>query len=426
MRNPRLLKLFAVLAGVLLFGAACARDEGGGSAGGGGAECPDDEFGCVEIGADEPIKLGTLLVISGPNASLGLDSQYGVQVAVDMRGEVAGHEIELENQDDGCAAEGGQAGAQALVSDPQIVAVIGTSCSSAGVPAAEITSEKGVLMVSPSNTAPDLTDPETHQPFYARTAHNDKVQGAAMAQFVAEELDGQTAATIHDGSPYADGLQSVFADVFESQFDGEITEQEAIQVGDKEFRSVLTSIASQSPDYLYYPVFVPEGAAITQQARQTSGLSDTDLGGADGMLSSDFVAAAGGDSAEGMYLSGPDLSYSGGFYKDEFLPAYAEISGEKEGKVLSVFHAHAFDATNIVLDAIEEVAIETDDGGLLIPRTELRDAVFATEDYEGVIGNLACDENGDCNPQTTIAVNQVKNGEFVPVFQVELKLEETQ
>ncbi|MFN2488765.1 MAG: branched-chain amino acid ABC transporter substrate-binding protein [Actinomycetota bacterium] len=422
MDNPRWLKLVAVLAGLVLLAAACAREEGDGG-GGAAAECPDDEFGCVEVGSDEPIKLGTLLVISGPNASLGLDSQYGVQVAVDMRGEVAGHEVELENQDDGCAAEGGQTGAQALVSDPQVVAVIGTSCSSAGVPAAEITSDKGVLMVSPSNTAPDLTDPETHQSFYARTAHNDKVQGAAMARFVAEELGAKTAATIHDGSPYADGLQSVFADVFQSQYDGEITEQEAVQVGDTDFKPVLTSIASTNPDFLYYPVFVPEGAGITQQARQTSGLDGVDLGGADGMQTPDFIEAA-GDATEGMYLSGPDLSFSGNFYKDEFLPAYTEVSGEKEP--ISVFHAHSYDATNMVLDAIEEVAIESDDGGLLIPRTELRDALFATEGYEGIIGNLTCNENGDCNPQTTIAVSQVKNGEFKPVFQVTLELEETE
>jgi branched-chain amino acid transport system substrate-binding protein len=424
MKNLGWLKLVAALAAVLLVSAACARDEGGDGAAGGGAECPDSEFGCVEIGADEPIKLGTLLVISGPNASLGLDSQYGVQVAVDMRGDVLGHQVELENQDDGCTAEGGQTGAQALVSDPQVVAVIGTSCSSAGVPAAQITSEKGVLMVSPSNTAPDLTAPETHQPFYARTAHNDKVQGAAMAQFVGKELGATSAATIHDGSPYADGLQQVFADTFESEYDGQITEQEAIQVGDKDFKPVLTSIAAKSPEFLYYPVFIPEGAGITQQARETSGMETTDLGGADGMLSPDFIEAAGGDSAEGMYLSGPDLAFSGSFYKEEFLPAYTEVSGEDEP--ISVFHAHSFDATNMVLDAIEEVAIETDDGGLLIPRTQLRDALFETSGFEGVIGELTCNENGDCNPQTTIAVNQVKNGEFKPVFQATLTLEETE
>jgi branched-chain amino acid transport system substrate-binding protein len=414
----------ALLCSVVLISAGCARGGGGGAAGGGGAECPDTEFGCVEVGPDEPIKLGTLLVISGPNSSLGLDSQYGVQIAADMYGDVKGHQIELENQDEGCAAEGGQTGAQALVSDPEIVAVIGTSCSSAGIPAAEILSEQGILMVSPSNTAPDLTDPKTHEPFYARTAHNDLVQGAAMAQFVGKELKAKTAATIHDGSPYADGLQGVFANVFESDYNGQITTQEAVQVGDKDFKPVLTTIAAKKPDFLYYPVFIPEGAGITQQSRQTSGLANTDLGGADGMLSPDFIQAAGKEATEGMYLSGPDLGFAGTFYKQEFLPAYREIAGQEQ--TLAPFHAHAFDATNMVLDAIDKVAIEADDGSLLIPRTQLKDEFFSTTGYEGVVGELTCNETGDCNPVTTIAVNQVRNGQFKPVFQATLELSEVE
>ncbi|MDQ3751693.1 MAG: branched-chain amino acid ABC transporter substrate-binding protein [Actinomycetota bacterium] len=423
MKKPKWVVQVAILTCVLLMSAACARDSGGEDAGGGGGgtECPDSEFGCVEVGADDPIKVGTLLVITGPNSALGLDSQYGVEIAAQMRPDVAGHPVELTNEDEGCAAEGGQTGAQSLVSDPQIVAVIGTSCSSAGVPAAEITSEKGVLMVSPSNTAPDLTDPATHQPFYARTAHNDLVQGAAMAQFAAEEIKAKTAATIHDGSPYADGLQTVFSEKFESEYGGTITTQEAVQVGDKDFKPVLTSIAAEEPDYLYYPVFVPEGAGITQQAQQTAGLADTDLAGSDGMLSEDFVDAAGKDAAIGMFLSGPDLQYKGSFYQEKFLPAYKKEFGNPP----SVFHAHAFDATNMLFDAIEEVAVETDDGGLLIPRTQLRDAFFDTSDYKGIIGTLTCDENGDCNPTTTIAVNEVTPaGAFKPTFTVTLDLEE--
>jgi len=424
MFDKKRFSIISLLAVLVLVGAGCARDSGGGgAAGGGGEECPDSEFGCVEVASGDPITLGTLLVISGPNASLGLDSQYGVQIAADMRGDVLGHEIEFDHQDDGCLPEGGQTGAQALVSDPAIVAVIGTSCSSAGVPAAEITSEKGYLMVSPSNTAPDLTDPATHQPFYARTAHNDNIQGAAMAQFAAENRKATTAATIHDGSPYAQGLAEVFATVFEEQYGGQVTTEEAVQVGDKDFKPVLTSIASKSPDYLYYPVFVPEGAGITQQARQTSGLSDTDLAGSDGMLTPDFVEAAGEENTSGMFLSGPDLQFKNSFYEDEFLPAYKE----DYGKPASVFHAHAFDATNMIFDAIEEVAIETEDGGLLIPRTELKDAFFDTSGYEGIIGTLTCNEDGDCNPQTTIAVNEVTPaGAFEPAFIATLKLSETE
>ena len=65
-----------------------------------------------------------------------------------MRPEIAGHEVEFNHQDDGCSAEGGTAAARALVSEENIAGVIGTSCSSAGIPAAEILSAEGVMLVS--------------------------------------------------------------------------------------------------------------------------------------------------------------------------------------------------------------------------------------------------------------------------------------
>ena len=370
------------------------------------------EFGSVTIAEGEPILLGTALVVTGANEALGLDSLYGVQVAAERRPEVAGHAVEFNDQDDGCSAEGGQAAARALVSDPQIVAVIGTSCSSAGVPASEILSDEGVVLISPSNTAPSLTAPDTHEPFYLRTAHNDTIQGEAMARFACEELGVTTAATVHDGSPYAQQLQQVFADQFVELCDGTITAQEAINVGDTDFRPLLTSIAADSPEFLYYPIFVAEGGLMTSQAAETAGLEDTLLAGSDGIFTPDFLDAAGG-AAEDMYLSGPDLEYEGGLYADEFLPAYSEISGE--AAPISVFHAHAFDATNMIFDAIEAVGVEGEDGSLTIDRQALRDELFATSGYEGITGTLTCNETGDC-ADAQISVSQVQDDAFVRIW----------
>jgi branched-chain amino acid transport system substrate-binding protein len=417
----------AILVALMLVLAAC-QDGGGGATdqptagetdGGTGedptAVCAEDEFGCYEVGEGEPITIGTALVISGPDASLGLDSQYGAEVAAQLKndeGGVLGHEVTFDFQDDGCNAEGGQAAARNLTT-AEVLAIIGTSCSSAGVPASEIASEVGILMVSPSNTAPSLTAPDTHQPFYARTAHNDEVQGLAMAQFACEELGVTTAATIHDGSPYAEQLQGVFADAFASECGGETTTTEQVDPEQTDFSAVLESIGADSPEFLYYPVFVAAGALITQQARDIEALSDTQLAGADGMFTPDWIAAA-GDAAEGVYLSGPDLAYEGDFYTETFIPAYTEISGESEP--ISVFHAHAFDAANLIFAAIEEVAIEGDDGTLYVPRTALRDVVLNGEvSVDGITGTVTCDENGDC-ADPAISVSVVENGDFSRIW----------
>ncbi len=409
MKLSRLLVIVAVLS---LVAVAC-----GGGGGGTPEECEADEFGCVTVAAGEPIKIGTLLVITGENQTLGLDSQAGAELAVDYWGDnafdgtvgqIAGHDIELVNEDEGCSAEGGTAGAQRLVTDTQIVAVIGTSCSSAALGVADkIFGDQGIPLVSPSNTSPALTNPGTHNPFYLRTAHNDTIQGAVVAEFASQELGAASAATIHDGSPYAEGLANAFAAAFE-EAGGTITDQVSIQTGESDYSSILTDLATGGPELLYYPIFVAEGGLITQQAVENG--SFTYLAGSDGMFTPDWIAAAGAENADGVYISGPDLSQLAGdadFYENEFLPAYNETYGEPT----SVFHAHSFDAVNMVLTAIEAVAIEDGDT-LHIPRTALKDALFATENFPGLTGTLSCNENGDCQQSATIGVVTVENGDF--------------
>jgi branched-chain amino acid transport system substrate-binding protein len=380
------------------------------SSGAATGDCDSDEFGCVEIAEGEAIRIATALVISGADSNLGLDSQYGVEVAHEERAEAAGHEVELDFNDDGCSAEGGTTVAQQLAADTTVAAVIGTSCSSAGVPASEILSGAGIILLSPSATAPGLTLPDARQPFFFRTAHNDEIQGAAMADFAFNVLGVSTAATIHDGGPYTEQLQQVFADSFE-ELGGTITGTEAVDPEATDVSGQLTELAAGTPEFLFFPIFTQAGGQVARQAGETEGLEDTILAGADGLLSPAFIEAAGAENTEGMYLSGPQADF-GDRYQNEFLPAYTDISGEETP--ISAFHAHAYDAYNILLDAIEEVSFE-EDGTLFIPRTALKDYLAGLSDYDGLTGVLTCNENGDC-ANSTITVREVREGEFVPIW----------
>ena len=373
-------------------------------------ECTD-EIGCVEVAPDEPILISSALVISGPNAPLGLDSQYGVEIAIDFKGEILGHEVELLPEDDGCNAEGGQAAATKIVSNPQIVAVVGTSCSGAATPAIRIISDAGYVMVSPSNTAIPLTNPEgSWAPGYLRTAHNDRVQGAAMADFVYNELGLRKAAAIHDGDPYTEGLASNFSSNFE-ELGGEIVAFESEAADATNVEPLLTTIAAAGPEMIYYPLFIPLGSLVTNTAQDVPGLEGVVLAAADGMQSPSFLENT-ADTNEGLYASGPDLSFSNDFYQDEFLVTYQEKYGSEP---TAPFHAHSYDATMMILNAIEEVAQQASDGTLLIGRQDLRDALYATVGFEGITGTLTCDEYGDCAfPQ--ISVSQVQNNEFVRIW----------
>jgi branched-chain amino acid transport system substrate-binding protein len=365
---------------------------------GGGATC-EDEFGCVEVGSDEPIRIAYSFVISGPDASLGEDTKRGVEMAAEEiqlegqdAGMIQGHSIEVVGEDSLCTPEGGQTAAQKLAADDKIVGVIGTNCSSAARAAIPVLCGANLPTVSPSNTAIDLTLPDRPAEYhcYLRTAHSDSVQGAAAAEFAMNFLGISKAATVHDGSLYADQLQQQFVETF-TEMGGEITAQEAIQPTDTEMGSMLTRVAATGPELIYYPIFIAAGGHITSQARETPGLEETYLMGADGMFSPDFWEAA-GEAAVGMYHSSPDFSLFGDLY-----PAFLERHQAKYGEApLAPFHAHAYDAAMLIMQAVDKVAIDAGGGKLLIPRKALRDALYETANYQGLTGNLSCSEYGDC------------------------------
>lgn len=369
-------------------------------------ECTD-ELGCVTIGPDEPVHIAYWGVLSGADSTLGEDSKRGVEIAIDdMGGQFRGHEIQLTTEDALCTPEGGATAASKLASDTSLVALVGSSCSDETVGGIAAITNAGLTTISPSNTRPALSDPNRGPDYdgYLRTAHSDSFQGKAVAEFAYNVLGVRTAATIHDGSAYAEALQQVFADNFTS-LGGEIVAQEAVAKDATDMRPVLTSIAAASPEFLYYPVFVAAGGFITAQVREIAGLEDVKLAGSDGIFTPDFLKAA-GPNVEGMYLSSPDFSA----FPEGYAAFIEKHNAKYGGAPLSIFHAHAYDATNIIFAALEKVVIENPDGTLLVPRKALRDAIYATKDFPGITGTLSCSPSGDCGAPV-IAVYEVVNSD---------------
>jgi len=369
-----------------------------------------DKIGCVTIKPGDPIHIAYALVVAGPNETLGIDSRNGVEIAIDdAGGKILDHDIKFDGQDTGCAAETGQAAATKLAADPTIVAVIGTSCSSEARVGEPLLSQAGFVTISPSNTAPDLTEEgnANNYPGYLRTAHNDKIQGAKAAEYAFNVLGVKTAATINDGSLYADKLQQVFAENFK-QLGGTITAQLAVDPNGSDFSSILADIASGKPELIYMPIFQPAGPLIIQQTKKTPGLESVKLMGADGLFSPDVVTSA-GDDVEGFMVSSPLVT---GDAYNAFVAKYKTKFGKDP---ISIFHAHAYDAFNMVKAAIEKVAIKQSDGTILIPRQALRDAMYATKDFQGLTGVLTCTPTGDCaNP--TIGIYEYHKGQYPPTL----------
>jgi len=383
----------ALVGALALLGTACAPDKGGN---GGFTAGP---LGAVTVAPNAAIKIADLQTITGDTASLGQDQVRAVNIAIaDKGGKLLDHPIEHQVEDELCKAEGGTTAAQKVVADPQIVAVIGTSCSGAAVPAMEILASKGIVMISGSNTSPALTSDRqgkkgtANQKGYFRVAHNDIIQGQAAATFAYEKLKARKAVTIHDGDPYTEGLANAFGTSFK-ELGGQVALATAISKGDTDMRPVLTEVAATKPDLVFFPIFQPEGDFIVKQAKDFPALADTKrLMGADGLLSDTFIVIK---DTEGMYFSGPAtprLAKTRPPY-EEFVRKYEQKYNEKP---IQAFHAHAYDSANLLFAAIEKTAVREDDGTLHIDRQKLMDELYATKGFQGLTGTLACDQFGDC------------------------------
>ena len=355
--------------------------------------------GAVEVGEGEAVQIRSLLSITVV-PSLGAALRYGCELAAADFGSIHGHAVDLgEAMDAMCSPEGGRAGAEQIAADPQVLGVIGTSCSAAAVAASPVLSEAGLVMISPSNTSPLLTSDlagnanSDHHAGYFRVSNNDLYQARAVADFAYNELGLRRMAAVDDGDPYTSALVSAFASAFRA-IGGEVPVTSTIDKGETDMTSVLVEFAEAGPDGIFFPLFEGEGTPFAEQARTFDGLEGATLITGAALFVSEFL---GTPQSEGMYFAGPEADLGSNVN---------ESTGKSAGEVLAAFEsaygvptspywAHAYDATTVLLNAIESAA-EVDGGSMRVERAALREQLRATRDFEGLIGDLSCDEFGDC------------------------------
>ncbi len=354
-----------------------------------------DPIGCVEIAPDQPVKIGVLQVLSGDQEPFGLSGLRSIEMAVDDRGgELFSHPIELQIEDSLCSKEGGATAAAKIAADPQIVGILGPTCSGAAETATKVLSEAGRVLVSGSSTAPSLTsvggEAGPHwQPGFFRTAQNDALSGRAAATFAFEVLGVRKAATIDDGDPYTRGLADTFRQVF-SELGGEAVLSATVNKGDTNMEPVLTAVVTSGAELLFMPVFRPEGDYLVLQASAMEGLENVTLMTAEGLYLEAFLAAV-SEGGVGLHMVLPTPPE--GPAHDAFVSRYAAKYGEEPA---TSYYAPWYDAANLLFAAIETVAEQAPDGTLHIGRQALRDALYATSSFQGLTGSLTCDRYGDC------------------------------
>lgn len=356
-------------------------------------------LGTVTVLRGDAIEVRSLLAMTGA-PSLGEPARRGIELAVRDVATIRGRSIELgEPVDSGCSPEGGSAGARGIVADPQVVGVIGTSCSAAAVAASPVISQAGFAMVAPSTTSPLLTsdlagnpNPAYH-PGYYRVANNDLYQARALSDFAYNELGLRRIVTLHDGDPYTTALVGAFGAAFEA-LGGEVPVATGIRKGETDMTPVLSEFAAASPDGIFFPLFRPEGSPFAAQAKSFDGLEGVTLISGAALLVSEFLAEP---QSEGIYFAGPESDYGGnvnavtGKSAETVIAAYEAEYGQHP---TTPYWALAYDATTLLLDAIGAVAVE-EGGRLYVDRAALRARIGAVG-IEGLIGTISCDAFGDC------------------------------
>jgi branched-chain amino acid transport system substrate-binding protein len=358
-------------------------------------ECTD-AIGCVEVAPGEPIKIGALQALSGDLSLQGAELLRCTELALEDRGgDLLGHPIELQTADSMCSGEGGITAALKVAADPKLVGLTGPSCSGAAASAMGLVSEAGLVMIAGSCSAPSLTSVSGEpgvdwQPGFLRTAQNDAQVGRSAATFAFQILGVRDAATVHDGDAYTRGLTDTFEQAFR-ELGGEVVLAATVNKGDTNMRPVLAAVAASGAELVFLPVFRMEGDYLVQQAAEVEGMKNVTLMTAEGLYFDAFLRSV-GEAGVGMYFAAP-MRPEGPAY-DTFVSRYETRYGEPPAH--TPYHAHMYDATNLLLTAIETVAVQEHDGTLHIGRQALRDALYATSGYEGLTGSLTCDQHGDC------------------------------
>jgi branched-chain amino acid transport system substrate-binding protein len=383
---------------------------GGGSGGRGGGGGPT-----AKIVSDLPRQ--------GANRAQTTTMVNAINLAIDERNGKAGDiKIEYESLDD-ATAQAGQwdaakcaENAQSAAQDDQIIGWIGpfnSGCAAVEIP---ILNEAGLAMISPANTytgltkpTPDKSEPDKYYPTgernYTRVIVTDVQQGQAGATFMADE-GVKTVYILDDRETYGKGVADEFQQAAQD-LGIEVLGREGIDGSAPNYRSLMNKIAAADPDAIYFGGIIENNAAQLVKDKVGAGMSNQEVTfvGPDGIFV-DTLITQGGNSVEGIYTSfggiPPEKLGSAG---QDFIDKYEQNYDD----AVQPYTAYAYEAANVMLDAIERAS--KDAGGDVPDRKAVIEQVFATQDYQGVLGTWSFDNDGDTS-LTQLSIQEIEDGEF--------------
>jgi len=330
------------------------------------------------------IKIASQSPLSGGQSVLGTGLRNATELAIEQLGGPLtdmGFDIQFVPFDDQATPDVGVANAQQIVADAAILAVVGHFNSGVAIPSSEVYDKNNLVMVSPANTNPAVTDRGLKT--VNRVCGRDDAQGAVGAQYAAT-LGIKSVYVLNDTTAYGAGVASYFRDNAESLgitvlgYEG--TEEKS------NFDGIIQPILALAPEAVYMGGIYDQMGVFANQL-VAAGYTGQLLG-PDGLDSPDFAKLA-GTAAVGLFYSsaaGPASAYPG---TAQFVKDYTA----KYGSAPTPYAAEAYDSAGIAIAGILKAA--TDANGEIPTREAVAAAVRATTDYQGLTGSITFDANGD-------------------------------
>jgi len=340
-----------------------------------------------------------------------------MKMALDeVSSKVGGATIVYEDLDDATPARGAwDAGKEAenanrAVSDADVMVYIGTFNSGAAKVSIPILNRANLVMVSPANTYPGLTKPGKGEPNepdiyypggkrnYSRVVPADDLQGAVAANW-SKQVGATKVYVLDDTELYGHGIAVVFAETAQKIGLSVVGGPEGIDSKSSDYRALATKIRGTGADMVYYGGITQNNAGkLFKDLRAVMG-NNLKLMGPDGIYEQAFLDDA-GDAAEGVYITfgGVPPAKLAGKGAAWYTAYKAKFGAEPEA-----YAAYGYESMKVALDGIMRAGRKD--------RVAVRDAIFATKDYDGVLGKWSFDANGDTS-LTQMSGRQVKDGKF--------------
>jgi len=388
-------KKLAFLATILAVGTALAGCGGGAQP----AAQPNGNGGNAG-GGTQKLVIATVGPMSGQYSEYGSTAKDGAAYALKQKQEELkklGFEVELLAQDDQADPKQGVAVAEMLISNPDVIGVVGHSTTGASITASVKYDQEKLVMVSPSATGSNLT--EEGKKAVHRICARDDQQGSKAAIFAKNQLNVKTAYVLHDKQAYGQGL----ADEVKKQFekDGvQVVGYESITAGEKDYSAVINQIVAAKPDMVYFGGYYAEAGILVKQARE-KGFKGIFMGG-DGFDSADLLKIA-GPAADGIVFTSTVGDLNATEEGKKWIADFEQSTGNKVG----IFTSFGYDAMNVLLNGLQE-AIKAN-GGKKPTREQVLEAVHNTKDFQGQFVKVSFNEKGD-NEYASVYVYKYENG----------------